>query len=128
IDLPPNFPFSEFKVIGSGANQVVALPIQVSNAPLPTGRIQGLDQNFADSSGFAFAASKEYIEGLLGPLFAAVSDAVRNFKKDITIGVTVFGIPFKQTIKFTLQLKSGPSLAWESGRIKLSAGLKLVVR
>src|SRR5262249_35662450 len=40
----------------------------------------------------------------------------------------VFGIPLKQTIKFTLQLKSGPSLEWESGKIKLSAHLKLVVR
>ena len=42
--------------------------------------------------------------------------------------MTVFGIPLKQTIKFTLQLKSGPSLEWESGKIKLSAHLKLVVR
>jgi len=128
VDLPPDFPFSEFKVIGSGANQVVALPIQVSNAPLPTGRIQNLDENFADSSGFAFAASKEYVEGLLEPLFDAVSKAVRDFKREITIGVTVFGIPLRQTIKFTLQLKSGPTLEWESGKIKLSAHLKLVVR
>jgi len=129
VDLPSDFPFSEFKVIGSGANQVIALPIQLSDAPLPTGRIQNLDENFADSSGFAFAASKESIEDLLEPLFDAVSKAVRNFKREITpIDVTVFGIPLKQTIKFTLQLKSGPSLEWESGRIKLSAHLKLVVR
>src|SRR5262249_31903299 len=128
VDLPPDFPFSEFKVIGSGANQVIALPIQVSDAPLPTGRIQNLDENFVDSSGFAFAASKEHVEDLLGPLFDAVSKAVRDFKREITIGVTVFGIPLKQTIKFTLQLKSGPSLEWESGNIKLSANLKLVVR
>ena len=128
VDLPPDFPFSEFQVVGSGANQVIALPIQVSDSPLPTGRIQNLDENFADSSGFAFAASKEYIEDLLEPLFDAVSNVVRDFKKEIIIGVTVFGIPLKQTIKFTLQLKSGPSLEWESGKIKLSAHLKLVVR
>jgi peroxiredoxin len=128
VDLPPEFPFSEFKVIGSGANQVIALPIQVSDSPLPTGRIQNLDENFADSSGFAFAASKEYVQDLLEPLFDAVSKAVRDFKKEITIGVTVFGVPLKLTIKFTLQLKSGPSLEWESGKIKLSASLKLVVR
>ena len=128
VDLPPDFPFSEFKVVGSGANQVIALPIQVSDSPLPSGRIQNLDENFADSSGFAFAASKEYIEDLLEPLFDAVSNVVRDFKKEIIIGVTVFGIPLKQTIKFTLQLKSGPSLEWESGKIKLSAHLKLVVR
>jgi AhpC/TSA family len=121
VDLPPDFPFSEFKVIGSGANRVIALPIQLSDSPLPTGRIQSLGENFADSSGFAFAASKESIEDL--------SKAVRDFKREITpIEVTVFGIPLKQTIKFTLQLKSGPSLEWESGRIKLSANLKLVVR
>src|SRR5262245_39817400 len=47
VDLPPDFPFSEFKAIGSGANQVIALPIQVSDSPLPTGRIQNLDENFA---------------------------------------------------------------------------------
>ena len=124
VDLPPDFPFSEFKVIGSGANQVIALPIKVSDTPLPTGRIQDLDENFADSSGFAFAASKEHIEDLLEPLFDAVSDAVRDFKREITIGVS----PLTLTIKFTLQLRSSPSLEWESGRIKLSARLKLVVR
>ncbi len=124
VDLPPDFPFSKFKVIGSGANQVVALPIQVSDSPLPTGGIQNLDENFAGTSGFAFAASKEYVEDLLEPLFDAVSDAVSDFKRNITIGVA----PFTQTIRLTLQLRSGPSLEWESGRIKLSASLKLVVR
>src|SRR5262245_9064393 len=128
VDLPPDFPFSEFKVMGSGANQVVALPIQVSASPLPTGRIQDLDESFADSSGFAFAASKEHVEDLLEPLFDAVSDAVRDFKRETTIGVTVLCVPLTQTIKFTLQLKFGPSLECESGQIKLSASLKLVVR
>jgi peroxiredoxin len=128
VDLPPEFPFSEFKVIGSGANQVVALPIQVSDSPLPTGRIQTLDENFADSSGFAFAASKQYVNDLLDPLFDAVKKAIRDFKREITIGVTILGVRLQQTIKFTLQLKSGPSVEWDSGRIKLSAHLKLVVK
>jgi peroxiredoxin len=128
VDLPPEFPFSEFKVIGSGASQVIALPIQVSDAPLPAGRIHNLDQNFADSSGFAFAASKNYVNDLLDPLFDAVKKAIRDFKKEIVIGVTILGVPVKQTIKFSLQLKSGPKLEWESGRIKLSAHLKLVVK
>lgn len=128
VDLPPEFSFSEFKVIGSGASQVIALPIQLSNAPLPTGRIHTLDENFADSSGFAFAVSKNHVEDLLDPLFDAVKKAVRDFKKEIVIGVTILGVPVKQTIKFTLQRKSGPKLEWDSGRIKLSAHLKLVVK
>jgi peroxiredoxin len=128
VDLPPEFPFSEFKVIGSGANQVIALPIQVSDSPLPAGRIQTLDNNFADSSGFAFAASKEYVAGLLDPLFDKVKKAVRDFKKEITIGVTILGVRLQQTIRFSLQLRSGPKLEWEAGNIKLSAHLKLVVK
>src|SRR5438067_13818309 len=40
VDLPPDFPFSEFKVVGSGANQVIALPLQVADESLPAGRIQ----------------------------------------------------------------------------------------
>ena len=37
VDLPPDFAFSEFKVIGSGANQVIALPIQVSDFSIAHG-------------------------------------------------------------------------------------------
>ena len=95
---------------------------------MPTGRIQNLDNNFTDSSGFAFAASKNYVNGLLDPLFDAVKKAVRDFKKEVTIGVTILGVRLQQTIKFTLQLKSGPKLEWETGNIKLSAHLKLVVK
>ena len=42
--------------------------------------------------------------------------------------MTILGVRLQQTIKFTLQLKSGPKLEWESGNIKLSASLKLVVK
>jgi peroxiredoxin len=104
------------------------LPIQVSDSPLPAGRIQNLDQDFTDSSGFAFAVRKGYVEDMLDPMFDAVKKAVRDFKKEITIGVTILGVRLQQTIKFSLQLKSGPKLEWDSGRIKLSAHLKLVVK
>ena len=65
---------------------------------------------------------------MLDPLFDAVKKAISDFKKEITIGVTILGVRLQQTIKFSLQLKSGPKLEWESGRIKLSAHLKLVVK
>ena len=128
IDLPPEFPFSEFKVIGSGANQVVALPLRLSDDPLPANRIQNLDKDFTDSSGFAFAASKEYVNGLLDPLFDKVKTAISDFKKEITIGVTILGVRLQQTIRFSLQRKSGPKIEWDSNRLKLSAHLKLVVK
>lgn len=128
VDLPPDFPFSEFKALGSGSGQLIALPVQVSGSPVPAGHVQSIDHSFVESSGFALAASKEYVEGLLDPLFESVRDAIRDFRRQITVGVTVFGVPLTQTITFTLQRKSGPTLSWASGTIKLSASLKLVVR
>ena len=127
IDLSPDFPFSEFKVLGGGPSQVFALPVQVSSAPVPAGHIQSIAHSFVDSSGFAVAVSKTHVEGLLGPLLDSIKTAIRGFRKDITIK-TVFGIRVNQTITFTLHLKSGPSLTWEAGGIKLSAHLKLIVR
>jgi peroxiredoxin len=120
VDLPSDFPFSEFKVIGSGTNQVVALPIKVSNSALPAGQVQDLDENFTGSSGFAFAVSKQYVEDLLEPLLDAVKDAIRDFRRQTKVGPV--------TIRFTLRRRSGPSLEWEADRIKLKASLTLVVR
>lgn len=128
VDLPADFPFSEFKALGSGGHQAFALPLQVSGTPVPAGHVQSISHHFADSSGFAFAVSKGCVADLLDPLFDSIKGAIQNFRRQITIGVTVFGVPLTQTITFTLQLKSGPTLAWESGMIKLSAHLKLVVR
>jgi hypothetical protein len=61
VVLPRDFPFADFKGLGSGANQVFALPFQLSGKP-PTGGPQSLTQSFIGSSGFAFAISKEYEE------------------------------------------------------------------
>ena len=127
VDLPSDFPFSEFKVLGGGPSQVFALPVQLSETPVPAGHVQSIDHSFIESSGFAVAVSNTYVEGLLGPLLDSIKRAIRSFRKEITIG-TVFGVRLNQSITFTLQLKSGPSLTWESGAIKLSAHLKLVVR
>jgi hypothetical protein len=64
VDLPRDFPFADFKGLGSGANQVIALPFQLSGAP-PTGGPQSLTQSFIGSSGYAFAVNKDYVSGLI---------------------------------------------------------------
>src|SRR5438046_508185 len=75
VDLPSNFPFADFKGLGSGANQVIALPFQLSGAP-PAGGPQSLTQSFIGSSGFAFAVSQEYVSGLID--MAAIREAIKS--------------------------------------------------
>ena len=104
-NLPADFAFSEFKVIGSGVTRPSLCRSGVATLHCPRAASRISSSNFTDSSGFAFAASKNYVNGLLDPLFDAVKEAVRDFKKEITIGVTVFGVRLQQTIKFTLQLR-----------------------
>src|SRR5262249_50792548 len=125
--LRPDFPFSQFKVLGNGPSQVFSLPVQLSTAPGPAGHIRSIDHSFIDSSGFGVAVSKGYVEGWLAPVLDSITRAIRGFKREIPVG-TVLGVRGSKTVTFTLQLKSGPSLAWEAGAIKLSANLTLVVR
>jgi hypothetical protein len=47
VDLPTGFPFSDFKGLGSGLSQVIALPFQLSGAGAPANGLQGLTQSSA---------------------------------------------------------------------------------
>jgi peroxiredoxin len=126
VDLPSDFPFSAFKAFGS--DSTIALPIQLSGTSLPAGQIQSLNHRFIDSSGCALALRKEYVNDLLDPLFDSIKDAIRNYEHKITVTLGIPPYTYTATITtLTLQLRSGPSLAWKSGHVELSAGLRLVV-
>jgi len=58
--LPRDFPSSEFKGLGSGASEVIALPFQLSGGQAPASGVQPLTQSFIGSSGFAVT----YVTGL----------------------------------------------------------------
>jgi hypothetical protein len=108
VDLPPDFPFSEFKALGSGSSQAVALPIQWSGAPLPGGHIQSVTNHFIGSGGFALAVSKEYVQGLLARLSDSVKDSIESFKRVVVKELDVY---------HTAKLTSGPSVHWSSGAV-----------
>jgi peroxiredoxin len=116
-DLPSDFPFSDFKALGSGSSQAVALPIQLSGAPLSGNHIQSVTNSFIGSSGFAVGVSKEYVRTMLDELFDAVEDAIESFKRVVVKELDVY---------YTAKLTSGPSLHWSSGAIKFSVGIKLI--
>ena len=76
VDLPADFPFADFKGLGSGPSQVIALPFQLSGAGPPASGLQGLTQSFIGSSGFAFAVGKEYVSGLID--IEAIREAIKS--------------------------------------------------
>jgi len=85
VDLPSDFAFSEFKGLGSGPGQAVALPIQLSGGSLPPGGIQSVNNLFIGPAGFAFAVSKEYVLSVFQPTI----DNLRQFTQDFTLSINL---------------------------------------
>jgi peroxiredoxin len=113
VDLPRDFPFADFKGLGSGANQVIALPFQLSGAP-PTGGPQSLTQSFIGSSGYAFAVSKDYVSGLID--VAAIREAIKSHP--VVLRLSRWGVSVSVTYK--LRFSSGPTLTFKSGGFEIS--------
>jgi peroxiredoxin len=112
--LPRNFPFSDFKGLGSGASQVIALPFQLSGAPAPASGVQPLSQSFIGSSGFAVAVSASYVSGLFD------LDAIRQAVAAASFTVSVSVGPFSASVTYHLQFTNGPTLTFQSGGIEIA--------
>lgn len=116
VDLPPDFVFADFKGLGSGPNQVVALPFQFSGTAAPANGLQSLTQSFIGSSGFGLAVSKEHVNSLID--IEAIRQAVRNRPPlSFTIS-TIFG--GSVSVKYRLRFSSGPTLDFKTGVIEIS--------
>jgi peroxiredoxin len=86
VDLPSDFAFSDFKGLGSGPGQAVALPIQLSGASLPPGGIQSVNNLFVGPAGFAFAVSKEYVLSVFQPTI----NNLLQFTQDFTVSINIY--------------------------------------
>jgi peroxiredoxin len=104
VDLPLDFPFNQFKALGNGPGQAIALPIKLSGTGPPNGNVQSVTSLFIGSSGFAFAVSKEHVGSLLQSFLASLTTAP-SFR---VLGVTI-------TISFTIN-----PLQWAAGKITIS--------
>ena len=120
VELPADLKVGRFKRLGSGAESVIALPIDLpggSAAPGPSA-IDGVNLYFLKSGDhFAVAVSKEYIESKLQSLKAQID----NFQTTITIEVWLpigfLVLPFDFDYHVTV---SSPILTWQNGSIKLT--------
>ncbi len=119
VDLPPDFPFADFKGLGAGDGQALALPLQLSGAGLPPGGLQSVTQSVIGSSGFAFAVGKEYVQSLID--IEAIQRAIRS--RTITIGVhLLFG---SISVTYHLRYSSGPTLTFKSGGIEIAGRVEV---
>ena len=114
VNLPTGFPFADFKGLGSGQSQVIALPFQLSGANPPASGVQGLTQSFIGSSGFAFAVSKEYVSGLID--IEAIREAISN--RPLVFRLSRWGVTVSVT--YQLRFSSGPTLTFKTGGIEIS--------
>jgi peroxiredoxin len=83
VDLPPDFAFSDFKGLGTGPGQALALPIKLSGPGTPSGNIQSVTNLFIGPSGFAVAVSKEYVMTIFQPTL----DRLRQIQGNFTVKV-----------------------------------------
>lgn len=111
VDLEEDFPFRQFKCLGTGSTQAIALPFNPSGAHIPA---------FADfptlfltgADDFAVAFRAHYIKSLLQPVLDALEDFSKTYKvKDPAFGTTLFIVHV---------WVSGATLNFETGAIILT--------
>jgi hypothetical protein len=115
VDLPDDFAFNSFKGLGSGVNQVIALPFQLSGGAPPPNGLQGVTQSFIGSSGFGVAISKAHVTSLID--LNAIRQSVAASHPSFTIdwGVT------SSTVRYDLSFSNGgPFLTLTNGGIQIS--------
>jgi peroxiredoxin len=100
VDLPQGFPFVDFKALGSGVGQAVALPLPVPNGRFPAGAINSLGNNFLGGSEFALAVSREYVQSFLDKITdklkaAAAGLGTKSFWGDYTVSVSTITTTWK---------------------------------
>lgn len=112
VSLDNEFPFSEFKGLDSDFGPAVALPLSLSDAPLPAGAIGSVTNHFLGSSGFGIAVSKEQT------LFAELVNDVK---------VSIDNAPPEEFLGADYRASAGNiSLAWKPGAIDFSGHVDLV--
>lgn len=115
VDLPEDFAFTYFKGLGSGFNQVIALPLQLSGGAPPPDGLQGVTQSFTGSAGFGVAVSKGYVTSLID------LDAIRQSLAARRPSFTIHYLIGSSTATYKLSFRNGgPFLTLTNGGIEIS--------
>jgi peroxiredoxin len=119
VDLPRDFPFSDFKGLAGEFEQVVALPLQLTGPGLPSTSLQSVTHPFVGSSGFAFAVSQEHVRSLID--IEAIREAIKS--RSLTLTLSRFGVSVSVTYHF--RFSSGPTLTFRPGVIEIAGRVEV---
>ena len=109
-ELPQGFQFNRFKALGSGAAQVVALPLQLGGGPQPSpSAINSINNAFLGSGHeFAIGISKEFVLFLIQPTLDGIKSSHPQFIVSGALGSATYTTTFTQA-----------SATWLSGKIRV---------
>ncbi len=110
VEVPDDIPFDNFKPLGSGSNQVVALPVTLGGEA-PAASALGSVNNLFLSSGdeYGVAVRREHVESEM----QSFKDTINGFSVSYEIGWWVFTVTYNVSI-------SSVSLTWQTGSIKVT--------
>jgi peroxiredoxin len=113
VDLPASFPFGDFRAIGAGQSQVVALPLSLSGGAV-SGSLDSLGPSFVSGHGFAVAVGADRVRRLIDV------EAIRNAiaRRSFTVRLSRFGVGVSVT--YRLRFTSGPTIAFLPGAIEVA--------
>ena len=109
-ELPQGFQFNQFKALGSGTTQVVALPLQLGGGPQPPpSAINSVNNAFLGSGHeFAIAISKEFVLSLVQPTLDNIKSSHPQFIVSGLLGSATYTTTFTQA-----------SATWLNGKIRV---------
>ena len=118
VELPHAFPFRHFKGLGTGPNQVIALPLLITGQiPALSKPMDSIAQLFLQpADDFGVAISREFVSSIL----ANSLQTLEAFKKKFSLAVTFLtpAGPFEVTTTVHISVASA-SLSWKTGKITL---------
>jgi peroxiredoxin len=119
LSIASDFPFGHFKGLGSGSNQVVALPVTLDGPAPPPSAINSINAQFLNpADDFGVAISREYIDTLMQPML----NSLKAFHKTVTFyfWVVYIFVPVQHSVSYNITI-SNVNLTWQSGSVKLTA-------
>jgi peroxiredoxin len=106
VEIPADFPLSEFIALGSGSSQTIALPFQLSDSSAG-GDINSVTNHLLGTSEFAIAVSNEYV----GTRFQAM---IEKMKATLSgLHVTYAGATYSASVAYL-------NITWKAGSIDIS--------
>jgi peroxiredoxin len=112
VDLPAGFPFTEFKALGTGSAQAVALPLSLPGGH-GGGGIGSVTNLFAGQNDFAIAVSREYVQQFLDTMVAQLKKAAEGFSSENWYG------DYRVEVSFI-------NVVWKPGAIEVNGKIRLV--